>query len=457
MKSILLFFSTFYLLCTCTNRSADVKRFAVEPVYPEKWSEVEGHIKNNWLKYVETSASLPKPYSYALKPGTLYYWDLYFINEGLLMQGFTEQALNNIDNFIFEIEDLGFIPNANGWGTDRSQTPYFAMMVRSYYEKTPQKDKVWLLRAYRAVLAEYEFWTNTNGNRIENHMTSIDGLQHYSQHSDTVSLIRFYDRVLAGRFKLSTEVPQPEKIRMASRRMAEAETMDFTPRFEGRCPDFIAVDLNSNLYQYEMNLAFFERELGISGYSQWEQRAKHRVELINRYCWSDERGMFLDYDFINNRHSRIAAITTVMPLYWGFASGKQAKSIKKQLALFDSDGGLVACEPSEQIIAYQWGHKAVWPPVQYLSMVALKNYGFKNEAYNVAMKYLNVVTGNYVSPVPVEYNRFRYGTDRRPYGLLWEKYDRNGHIDDSEYPTSEIMGWTAATYLKALSLVARNR
>lgn len=425
----------------------------VQPVYPEKWIEVENHIKNNWLRYVETSEDLPKPYSYALNPGTLYYWDLYFINEGLMMQGFMEQALNNIDNFIFEIEDLGFIPNANRWGTDRSQTPYFAMMVRSYYEKSPQKDKIWLLKAYRAVLTEYEFWTNTNGNHIENHTTSIDGLQRFSHHSDTASLIRFYDRVLAGRFQLSTDVPQSEKLLMASHRLAEAEVMDFTPRFEGRCMDFIAVDLNSNLYQYEMNIAFFERELGIPNYRQWEKLAKRRVELINRYCWSEERGLFLDYDFINNRHSRIAAITTVMPLYWGFATKKQATSIKNRLSLFDSPGGLVVCEPSEQTINYQWGHNAVWPPVQFLSMTALHNYGFKNEAFNVAMKYLNVVTGNYVSPVPVDYRRFRHGVDQRPYGLLWEKYDRNGNIDDSEYPASEMMGWAAATYLKALEMI----
>ena len=425
----------------------------IQPVYPEKWNEVEKYIQNSQMRYVETSSVLPKPYSYALNPGTLYYWDLYFINEGLMMQGFMEQALNNIDNFIFEIDSLGFIPNAISWAADRSQTPYFAMMVRSYYEKSPEKDKEWLRKAYRAVLAEYEFWTNTGGNQIEDHQTPVEGLQRFHQHSDTASLIRFYDRVLSGRFKLSKDIPLSEKYLMASRRMAEAETMDFTPRFEGRCTDFIAVDLNANLYQYEMNLAFFGRELGIPNFRQWEKRAKRRADLINRYCWSAERGLYLDYDFVNNRHSQIAAITTVMPLYWGFASKKQASGVKNQLALFDSNGGLVVCEPSEQTIEYQWGHKTVWPPMQYLAMSALNNYGFHDEARHVAMKYLNVVTRNYVSPAPVKYNRFRHGPDQRPYGFIWEKYDRNGDIDDSEYSASEMMGWTASTYLKALELI----
>ena len=437
----------------CATACSDGNTQKVQPEHPEKWAEIENYIKNNWMKYVETTPPLPKPYSYALNPGTLYYWDLYFINEGLMIHGFMEQARNNIDNFIFEIEELGYIPTAIKWGADRSQTPYFAMMVRNYYEKCTQKDKEWLHRAYRATLTEYEFWTNTGGNRIEDHSTSVEGLQRFYHHSDTAALVRFYDRVLQGRFHLSKDVPTSEKILTASRRMAEAETMDFTPRFEGRCPDFIAVDLNSNLYQYERNLAFFERELGIQSEYRWENRAEQRAELINKYCWSAERGLYLDYDFVNNRHSSIAAITTLMPLYWGLASKKQAKQVKEQLELFDSPGGLVVCEQSEQPIEYQWGDKAVWAPIQLLAMGSLLNYGYKDEAEQVAMKWLNVVTRNYINPYPVTYNRFKHGPDERKPGYIWEKYTREGDINDIEYSSSEMMGWTAATFLKALEVV----
>ncbi|MDR2775597.1 MAG: trehalase, partial [Tannerella sp.] len=200
----------------------------VEPEHREKWGEIETYIRNNWLRYVDYSPpSLPRPYSYALNPGTLYYWDLYFINEGLMMQGFMEQARNNLDNFIYEIEHLGFVPNALEWGEDRSQTPYFAMMVRSYYEKCPQKDTVWLRRAYRAALSEYEFWTNANGNLIEDHRTP-EGLQHYSHHADTAALLKFYQQ-LNRRWPPHRADTREEKMQMAAHRLAEAEVMDFTP------------------------------------------------------------------------------------------------------------------------------------------------------------------------------------------------------------------------------------
>lgn len=292
----------------------------IQPIHHEKWAEVEQHIKDSWLNYVGKSERLPFPYSYALEPGTLFYWDLYFINEGLMRQGFMEQAKNNIDNFIYEMEMLGFIPNALGWGQNRSQTPYFSMMVRSYYNKNEEKNKEWLLRAYKAIVAEYEFWTNTNGNTIENHIASTTGLQHFSNHADTARLLDFYDHALPGRVPRPENASLGEKLFIASNRIAEAEVMDFTTRFEGRCLNFAAVDLNANLWQYEMDLVFFERELGVSDGKRWEARAHKRKVLINKYLWSEERGMFIDYDFVNERHSKVASVATLMPLFWGFAT-----------------------------------------------------------------------------------------------------------------------------------------
>ena len=74
----------FLLLFNACTSSPKVPELKV--VHPEKWTDIEQYIHDNWLKYVDTVPSMPKPYSYALNPGTLYYWDLYFINEGLMIQ-----------------------------------------------------------------------------------------------------------------------------------------------------------------------------------------------------------------------------------------------------------------------------------------------------------------------------------------------------------------------------------
>ena len=440
--------SLLFVSCMQSNKLVQVKA-----VYPEKWTEIERYIHRNWLNYVDTVASMPKPYSYALNPGTLYYWDLYFINEGLMIQQYWEQAQNNIDCFIFEIEKLGFIPNANRWGEDRSMTPYFAMMVKSYYEKAPQKDTEWLTRAYHAVKKEYEFWTNTNGNQIENHATAIDGLQRYGHHAEFDSLVYFYDKVIQGRFKLEKGAPIEMKALIGGNRLAEAECMDFTPRFDGRIMDFIPVDLNSNLYQYEKILSWLEQTLRISDGKTWDKKADQRAQLIRKYLWNEDRGLFLDYDYVNQKHAAVASVITLMPLYWGFATKKEAARIVDNLSLFESDGGFVVCEQSVQPYLYQWGDAAVWAPMQFIAIGALDHYKYHTQAKCCALKWLNTVTSNFVAPNPATHRPFKYGNGTRTPGFLYEKYSRDGSINDSEYPCSIMMGWTAATFLRAKQYV----
>lgn len=435
------------------------QRYSIpEPAYPEKWNEIETYIRNNWMNYVESSSSLPKPYSYALNPGTLYYYDLYFINDAMLRQGFHEQVRNNLDCFIHEIDSIGLVANAWGWGNNRSQTPFFSMSVRDYYDRSPERDTAWLHRAYNAVLKEYEFWTNTNGNTIEDHSTPVKGLQRYSHHADTAELIEFYDRVLFYRFHIPREVSVEEKLFVAGHRLAECESMDFTPRYGGRCMDFIPVDLNANLYQYERNFAHFERVLGISDGRRWEKRADRRAKLIDRYLWNEARGLYLDYDFVNRRSCPIACIMAFTPLCWGIPSSERAARLKENLfTALEVQSGLTVCEASDEDRPYQFGRNGIWGSMQFLAMTGLRNAGFDTDARRIAMKYLNMVTKNYVDPYPVEYIPHKQrDMVKRPYGLLWEKFTHNGDINDNEYYCCPILGFTAAPYILALEIVRQN-
>jgi alpha,alpha-trehalase len=445
----ILFFLTTSLLVQCTLTPK------VTPLCADKWAEIEAYIQKAWPYFVEQNPNFPKPYLYGLNPGTLYYWDLYFHNEGLIYQGYQNIARDNLDCMIFQIEKLGFVPNASGWGEDRSQAPCFSMSVRRYWDQDKDKDTAWLRRAYSAILTEYRFWTNTDGVLIEDHSTAIPGLQRYGHHSDTASLRSFYDRVLAGRFHISRAAPIEEKLFHAAHRMAECEAMDFCPRFEGRCMDYIPVDLNCYLYGYEQDLAHFERTLGISDGCKWDACAKARAALIDQYCWNEERGLYLDYDYVNEHPSPVASISGFMPLHLGYASKAKAKRVRDNLPLFESEGGLVTCEVRPQEIEYQWGHDAVWAPIQQIAMESMEQYGFHKEAENIALTWLNTVTKNYIDPQPATYPPFKYGDGTRHPGFLWEKYTRTGEINDAEYACSFMLGWTAAAFLKALQIVRK--
>lgn len=78
----------------------------------------------------------------------------HFINIGLILDGYTEQARNNIDNISKFINALGFMPNAN-YILDRSQPPFFTRMVHDYYERTGDKS---VIEDYiGTILKEYDF------------------------------------------------------------------------------------------------------------------------------------------------------------------------------------------------------------------------------------------------------------------------------------------------------------
>lgn len=441
------------MLCSL---SAQAKKEKLQPVYPEKWGEIEAYIQNGWMDFVETSPKLPKPYSFALNPGTLYYYDLYFINYALIKQGYTEQAKNNLDCFIHIADSLGFIPNAFGWGESRSQLPFFSMMIREYYEKSGDRDKEWLKGAYHAALNEYAFWTNMDGNNIEDHSTPIEGLQRWGQHADTAEIIEFYDRTLYFRFKHSKDVPLEQKYYVASHRLAECESMDFTPRYYGRCMDFIPTDLNANLYQYEKNFAFFEKELGIQSSYNWEERAQKRADLINKHLWNEERGLYMDYDYVNQEFTSIPCIMAFNVLGWQIVPADRMKRFKNNLLeALEVKSGLTVCGESEfEDVPYQFGRTAIWGSMQFIAMDALRKSGFEKDAERVALKYVNMVTKNYVDPFPAEYIPFKQTEMvKRPYGLLWEKFTHDGDINDNEYYCSPIMGFTAAPYVLALDIL----
>lgn len=448
--------------------SACAKTTGYQPQFEEKWGEVENFIHNNWHTSRVDSVGFselrkkgivpPKPFmSIAKGDPALFYWDNYFINKGLLkIDSLKQYALNVVDNLLWEVDTLGFVPNANmNWGINRSQIPYLAHMVADVYEEFP--DREWLLNAYQTLKKEYHFWTDTSQTAIENHTTSVAGLQRFYHHGSEKELADFY--TLCYRRRLLAEHPDSvdyqTRLEVAGHYMAEAEVMDFTPRFENRCTDFIAVDLNCNLYHYEKLFSWMVQELALTGEPDWNSMAETRKKLINRYCWNEERGLFMDYDFRNNRFTKVACIACMYPLFVGIASAEQAEKTLKNLSLFEYEFGVTVCEKTNQPVLYQWDYPAGWPPVFLLTVQSLHNYGFKTDALRICEKYLDLAARNFVDPQPC----FKGGdsTKIRSKGYIYEKYDVvTGGINDWEYPAWEFIGWSAGVYIWCLSYYQTN-
>ena len=420
----------------------------LEPV----WREVSDHITATWGKAVVRDPDREQPPLPVLTGSDLvFYWDTYFTNVGLLRRPeLLRLARANVDFLLGQVEAHGFVPNANQpWGLNRSQPPYLAVMVREVWDAGGADDREWLAWAYRTLRREHRFWTT---DEVETHSTPVAGLHRYSHHAGEEERVYFYDHVLSPRLGLLADASREGKAAAAGPLLAEAESgMDFTPRFEGRCDQFVAVDLNVNLVLYEQTFAWIVGELGLEGEPDWRELARTRWQRVESTCWNPDRGLFMDWDFVNRRHGRVASVMAFQPLWAGLATPEQAARTAASLPLFERPGGVGACEGLDEPSGRQWGEGAVWAPLQHLVVAGLDRYGYRTEAARVASRYLDTVARNWVDPEPAEVAAG--GGRRRAAGRLYEKYTAEGRVNDTEYPAGEGLGWTAGVFLAAFDYV----
>lgn len=400
-------------------------------------------IKNRWADTVRENKDrkgsllgLPFPYTVPCakdKFQELYYWDTYFACRGLVKQGFLHQVKNNCDNFIYEVQEFGFIPNGSReYYLNRSQPPYFASLINLIFENTQNKD--WLKIAVDALKREIDFW---RGNR-----SFKNGLFHYGHHADGDELpIEMYKTCGVNRIGLPAWASAEEILEIGNHITAEAESgWDFNPRFDCRCQDFAPVDLNSLIYNMQKLLSKFYGILGnVNSAESWKLQAENLKTLMNKHLWCEAKGAFLDYDIENDSFSTVVSAASLYPLWVELATPEQAtRTLKLSEKVLEFDFGISTCENKESNYIYQWDFPNAWPPLQIIAMDAFSNYGFVDATKRVAEKYLKAVRQCFDAT-----------------GDLWEKYNvLDGSTDvKDEYEMPAMMGWSAGAYIVALEIL----
>ena len=407
-----------------------------------KFHRIDSVISVNWKNEITRNKELPYPYITAFSNDPcMFYWDTYFINKGLIACNNLKLAKQNTLNILSVVDRFGYMGNASvtTWGMNRSQPPYLSEMVRDIY--LAEKDKQFLRYAYPILKQEYLFWTSVGVNVIEDHSTSINGLQRYSHHATKAELRDLYDGI-AERICLRKDISNDQKSIIGSNYATEAESgMDFTSRFDSQCAEYIAVDLNSLIYNMENNLQWMKITLQLSDQPDWAKRAKKRKRLLDQYCWDDKVGMYFDFNFVTGKKSRHAAVTTFQPLWAGMASKNQAKRVLNNIQIFDTQYGLTTLDKTDPDEKYQWGSSSIWAPMQLIVVDGLRNYGFDKKATEISQNFLILVAKNYFSPT----GKNKVSENRKP-GFLYEKYRSDGIVSDIEAPARNMMGWTAGVY-----------
>lgn len=415
--------------------------------------EIRVHVDRLWAALTreprDTAANdslLPMSKRYVVPGGRfreLYYWDSYFTMVGLQTSGRDDLVADMIDNFAVLIDRYGHIPNgARSYQLSRSQPPFFAAMVELQAGRVGQQA---LVRRLPQLEREHDFWmagasTLARGAAYRRVVRLADGTL-LNRYWDDLDIPR--DEAWIEDTATARESTRPQADVYRDLRAAAESGWDFSSRwFVGgdglhatHTTDFLAVDLNSLLYQLERTIAR-ACEAARRGHcvTDMTARADARRAAMLRLMWDGERGAFVDYNWKESAASTRLTAATAYPLFFGIASRAQAGRVARTLeaTLVSTHGLATTTEDTGQ----QWDAPNGWAPLQWISIAGLRRYGEHGLAGKIAAGWV------------AENARVYCKT-----GKLVEKYDVRdaGAGAGGEYPVQDGFGWTNAVLIKLLA------
>jgi alpha,alpha-trehalase len=357
-----------------------------------------------------------------------------------------ETILNMVANFSDLIDTYGFIPNGNRtYYLSRSQPPFYASMIELLSEI---KGNSIYSKYLKHLETEYYFWMN-GADKLDNENNAI---QHVVSLNEGEILNRYYDSkntprsemyradiVTANQAIKNTPDCAKESVFRNLRSAAESG-WDFSSRwladtanlFTIQTTDIIPVDLNSLLYNLELTISkAYQINNDLSKAKTFKDKSENRRKTIIKYCWNQDKGFFMDYNFKQKKQSVIFSLAGVYPMFFKIATNEQAFLIAEKVEnSFLQRGGVVATLTSNKI-NQQWDSPNGWAPLQWITIKGLRNYGKNYLANKIKIRWLSL-------------NKAVYTKTHK----MFEKYDVVELKDTGggEYPNQDGFGWTNGVY-----------
>ncbi len=405
----------------------------------------EQYITKLWPKLTKTAyhargslIALPNPY---VVPGgrfqEQFYWDAYFIMLGLEMSERYDLTDCMMSNYSHLFRKFGFIPTGNRtYFTSRSQPPFYSQMVDLMIMR---KGKKYLASRLPYLLQEDHFWNKRLKLILRRNRRIRLAKGDY--------LNRYYDNYAAPRPEsYSEDVETAERSGRPKRQIyldirAGAESgWDFSSRwFDDKkhmttinTTDLIPVDLNCLLYNLELKIAdCYKQLLQFPLAKLYRERAKRRQKTIAKYLWNEEAGWFFDYNFKTERQTTVYSLAGAFPLYCKVATAKQAARVAKTIEdKFLADGGVVT---TLENTGEQWDYPNGWAPLEWTTIVGLRNYGYNQLADAIKFRWLATNEALYQNT-----------------GKFVEKYNVIEPTElggGGEYKLQDGFGWTNGVFL----------
>lgn len=417
----------------------------------ENQDDPEAHILKLWDVLTRSAPdsvgsllAMPKPY---IVPGgrfgEQYYWDTYFTMLGLEASGRHDLTDGMMANINYMFQKIGFIPTGNRtYYMSRSQPPFFLHMIRLV---SIRKGRFrYLLPRLPYLLMEYNYWTKNSRDFLK---MSKKAYRRLVKMPNSYALSRYYDGLDTARPESykedhDTAVLSGRKNSVVYRHLrAGAESgWDFTSRWLGddktletiETTNIVPLDLNCLLYELELAIAeAYDKMFQIPFALFYRSRAKKRRETINTYMWNAEQGYYFDWHMDKKEATPVWSLAGAYPLYCGVATPEQAQKVAEVLEQrFLQPGGVVT---SLHNTGQQWDAPNGWAPLQWITIVGLRRYGYDELADEIKYRWLAS-------------NEAMYATKNK----FVEKYNVMDPTEVSgggEYELQDGFGWTNGVFM----------
>lgn len=446
------------------------------------WPELTRKVDTSFLCDGCVSSILPAKRSFVVPGGRfreIYYWDSFFVLEGLLVSELTEISSNMILNFVDYVNEYGFMPNgARIYYLNRSQPPLLIQMAKIHYEKT--RDIKYIQKILPSLEAEHNFWINNRTVQVDDN-NSLSRYYVYNSHPRPESYREDYHLVETTKFS------SKKKAGIYADIAAAAESgWDFSSRWASQpkltnstellrtliTRDILPLDLNSILYLNEITMSDFYSLLKNKRKSlSYKKMANKRAEAMVNLLYNAKKKGFFDMNLKDKKLNKNFYSSAFWPFWALKSSGKLPKdrSLLLHPAKMISDlldkypGGIpTSFIKSEQ----QWDFPNSWPPVQYVALRAListweiladcdyndvdkstdKDLEFiRKTIHRLAQNYIdNTFCGWYQTGGSIP-NILSKIPGTKDSGHMFEKYDANvlgSSGSGGEYTVQDGFGWT---------------
>lgn len=414
------------------------------------------HINDLWRvlrrrNLKDKGSLLALPYSYIAPGGRFreqFYWDSYFIMLGLASEGNFTMIEGMMKNYTHLIRKYGIIPSANrSYFLSRSQPPFFSHMVELLGRKKGRRTAIISYLPY--MLAEYRFWMK--GDRSLKSQ-DIPAKNRVVKMPDGEILNRYFDDKRTPRpesykedFETLQNAPPQHSSRVYLDLRAAAESgWDFSSRWFRKADDIstihttdiVPVDLNCLLFHLESLIAeAYSGLLQPLFARKFKKLATKRRLAIEKYCWSDEKQYYYDYDFVRSQQTGSLTAAGMFPLFVGIAHKEQADmAVKTFQEYLLKPGGIQA---TTENTGQQWDAPNGWAPLQWVAIKGLRHYGHNELADDIKRRW---VTTN----LKIYQSEFK----------MVEKYNVDEAMHKAgggEYPLQDGFGWTNGVLQALLS------